>query len=85
MEGANLDYIDYAQPLKLLVFSSANLPTEVFCQESPNLWLHSETSPCKSVVSYIQAIIALLFKLQKIALETFGKETDQVVTHLSIN
>ena len=35
------------------------------------------------MVSYPQAIIALLFKVQKIALQTFGKEPDQVVTPLS--
>ncbi|MGE9574407.1 hypothetical protein ACQP3C_25470, partial [Escherichia coli] len=82
-EGSNLDYIDYAQPLKLLVFCSAHSPTLVFWQESPILWLHSQASPCKSVVSYPQAIIALLLKEQKIALQTFGKEPDLVVTPLS--
>lgn len=41
LEGAHLDYIDYAKPLKLLVFCSAHAPTGVFWQESPILWVHS--------------------------------------------
>ena len=35
------------------------------------------------MVSYPQAIVTLLFKAQKVALQTFGREPDQVVTPLS--
>ncbi|MGE9715084.1 hypothetical protein ACQP3F_26025, partial [Escherichia coli] len=83
LEGAHLDYIDYAQLLKLIVFCSAHAPTGVFWQESPILWVHYQASLSKSVVSYPQAIVTPLFKAQKVALQTFGREPDQLVTSLS--
>ena len=54
-----------------------------FWQRSPILWVHPQASPSSTVVSYPQAIIALLFKAQKIALQTFVKEPNQVATPLS--
>lgn len=35
-----LNYIDYCQPLLLLIFCTALQPTAVFWQEGPILWVH---------------------------------------------
>lgn len=55
----------------------------VFWQEGPILWVHSQASQSKIVVSYPQAMITLLLKVQKVCLQTFGKEPDCIVTPLS--
>lgn len=72
-----MDYVDYSHPLKLLVFCSAHAPM------GPILWVHSQASPSRSMVSYSQDIVALLFKAQNVALQTFGREPNHVVTPLS--
>ena len=36
----HLNYIDYHQPLLLLVFGTALQPTAVFWQKAPILWVH---------------------------------------------
>jgi len=44
------------------------------------MWVYLQVSPEKVVMAYPQVNAQLLFKAQKISLQTFGKETDLIIT-----
>lgn len=80
LEEAHLNYIDYSRPLLFLIFVSAYSPTGLFWQDGPLMWVYLQASPAKIVMAYPQAIAQLLFKAQRISLQTFGKEPDLIIT-----
>lgn len=80
LEEAHLNYIDYSRPLLFLIFVSAYSPTGLFWQDGPLTWVYLQASPAKIVMAYPQAVAQLLFKSQKITLQTFGKKPDLIIT-----
>lgn len=69
LEEAHLNYIDYSKPLSFLIFVSAHSSTGLFCF---NVSLFT-SSPAKIVMAYPQVIAQLLFKAQRISLQTLAK------------
>ena len=76
---AHLNYIDYRQPLLLLVFCTALQSTAVFCQEGPILWVHGRASPKKVVQPYLLVVLEVLHTAYLKSLRTFGKSTDKAI------
>ena len=79
VEQVHLQRVDYGMPIRLLVLTSHFVPTRVFCQSEPIVWVHLPVSPSHVVMPYYELVLLLLWKATKMSIQTFGKFPDKIV------
>lgn len=77
---AQLDRIDYTQPILLCVLNTQGLPTAVVWQQGPLCWVHPRASPAKIVDWYPAAVAQLVIKGIKMTIEYFGLEPNIIIS-----
>lgn len=80
LSSAHVNYVDYSQPLLLLIFPSQHSPTGVFWQHGPILWVHEHASPAKAVVSYPSSVLHIIQKAYKHSIQIFGILPNKIIT-----
>lgn len=75
----SLTYIDYTQPLTLIVLPSPIQPTALFWQNAPLLWIHLSVSPKKVLNPYYDLIAQIIMTGRKQAKIYYHKEPDVII------
>ncbi|VTJ73179.1 Hypothetical predicted protein [Marmota monax] len=85
MENMHLDRIDISLPLLFIVLPTKNIPTGVFWQEGPLLWIHLSYSPNTILTRYPEAVGQLILKGIKAAKGVFGISPNKIITPYTMN
>ncbi|XP_076974180.1 dynein regulatory complex protein 9 isoform X1 [Tamandua tetradactyla] len=77
-------FIDYTQPLALIIYQTTFTPTAVFWQKAPIMWVHLHASPAKTIYPYYQAVADIIFLGREQSIKYFCKDPDTIIQPYTI-
>jgi hypothetical protein len=70
--------MDYDQLLAACIIATTHVPTAVFCQKGPLMWIHHSSSPKKVLTPYYEDVAVLIQNCRIESWKYFGKEPDEI-------